>query len=136
MNYFQSIPMFSEMTEQDQESLSDFCQSQTLSPWEILFREGDEPQALYIIASGELFIEKSMNGENQTIATLWFGEMVGEMAFFWEPPLRNASVRAKTEVKLIVILHFSMRSMLEKYPKLHMHFRSIIEEREQKNAHI
>lgn len=51
MNYFQNIAIFSHISEQDQKNLSDFCQTQKLLPGDVLFHEGDEPQALYVVIS-------------------------------------------------------------------------------------
>jgi len=129
MNYFSDIDIFLHLSQQDQESFSDFCQIQKLPMWEILFEEWDEPQALYIIKSGRLLVQKNIDGKLKNIALLWDGDLVWEMAFFWSPPLRNATVRADTDTELIVILQYSMQQMMKKYPDLHSEVKNIIEER-------
>lgn len=136
MNYFKDIDIFSPISETDQENLSDFCQIQVLQAWDILFREGDEPNALYIILSWKLSIKKDKNGQRVEIAELDAGKLVGEMAFFGEPPHRSATVIAKEISSLIVILHFSLQQMLAKYPKLYDDVKMIIEQRTYENASL
>lgn len=130
MNYFQNIPLFSGMTSKDQEDLSDFCQLQTLQAGQVLFSQGDEAQALYIVQSWALSVMK----DTKKIAELWFWDIVGEMSFFWHPPVRNASVIAQGEAKLITLLHYSLTQILQKYPNIHTHLKKIIEERTMKNT--
>jgi len=129
MNYFADIDLFAHLSENDQKNFSDFCQLQWLSKWEILFKEGDEPQAVYIIKSGRVVVQKLQNGEQKNIAVLWDGDIVGEMAFFWDPPLRNATVIADATSQVIVMLKFSMQEMMRKYPDLHEEIKNIIEQR-------
>lgn len=129
MNYFSDIDIFAHLSEKDQENFSDFCQVQKLKAWDILFHENDEPQALYVISEGRMLVKKSIWDEQKNIAMLGEGDLVGEMAFFWNPPRRNATLIADTATTLIVILQFSMQQLMEKYPDLHVEVKSVIEER-------
>lgn len=129
MNHFINVDIFAHLSEQDQTDFSDFCQLQHLNAGDVLFREWDEPQALYIISSGRMLIQKTLNGGQKNIAMLWEWDLVWEMAFFWNPPLRNATVTADIDSTVIVILKFSMEQMMKKYPELHAEIKSIIEER-------
>jgi len=129
MNYFTDIDLFAHLSERDQKNFSDFCQLQWLSKWEILFNEGDEPQAVYIIKSWRVVVQKLLNGDQKNIAVLWEGDIVWEMAFFWDPPLRNATVIADSTSQVIVMLKFSMQQMMQKYPDLHEEIKNIIETR-------
>lgn len=96
---------------------------------EILFKQGDEPQAMYVISSGSFLIQKEINWVDETIAVLETGDLVWEMAFFWEPPVRTATVIADSESVVLVIIQFSIQQMISKYPKLYEKIQSIIKER-------
>lgn len=126
MNYFWNIDIFSQVPKQDLENLSDFCQLQFLQKGEVLFSQGDTPQGLYIVKSGRLIVEKKINNEKKPIAILTEGDIVGEMAYFWEDTTRNASVYAENESQLIVLLDFSLRELLQKHPQLHAKLQQII----------
>jgi len=130
MNYFDGVELFSDLSLEDQTSLSDFCQTQNLNSGDVLFRQWDEPQAMYIIASWKMLVQKELQWwEKNNVAVLWVGELVWEIAFFWEPPTRNATVIAQETSTLIVIIRFGIDQMIEKYPDLYEKVKHIIQER-------
>lgn len=130
MNYFSQVELFSWLSPEDQQNLSDFCQTQALNKGDILFHQWDEPQAMYIVASGNLIVRKELAWwETNDVAVLWAWELVGEIAFFGEPPTRNATVIAKEESIIIVIIKFGIEQMMNKYPDLYEKVKNIIEER-------
>jgi len=129
MNYFKDIELFSDLSEIDQIQLSNFCQVQKISTWELLFSQWDEPQAMYVILSGEMIVKKESHWEERNVATLGTWDLVGEMAFFWEPPLRTASVVANGDVVVLVVIRFSVEMMMQKYPDLYERVKFVIEER-------
>jgi len=132
MNYFEGVELFSDLSAEDQSSLSDFCQTQTLNAGDILFRQWDEPQAMYIIASGKMLVQKELVWwEKKDVALLWKGDLVWEIAFFWEPPTRNATLIAQDVSTVIVIIKFGIEQMMIKYPDLYKKVKTIIEERSQ-----
>ncbi len=130
MNYFEDVELFADLSWEDQKSLSDFCQTQTLNAWDVLFKQWEEPQAMYVIASGKLLVQKEIQWwETKDIAVLGEGDLVGEIAFFWTPPTRNATVIAHEASTVIVIIKFAMEQMMDKYPDLYESVRVLIEER-------
>lgn len=133
MNYFESIDLFSDLSLEDQINLSDFCQTQDLNTWDTLFKQWDDPQAMYVIVSGKMLIQKQLQWWGmKDIAVLGDWDIVGEIAFFGNPPTRNATVTAYERCTLIVIIKFAMNQMLDKYPDLHENVKNIIEERTSK----
>ncbi len=130
MNYFEGVELFSDLSPQDQNSLSDFCQTQTLQAGDVLFQQWDEPQAMYVVSDGLLLVRKqSDSGETKDVATLWAWDLVWEIAFFGEPPTRNATVIAQEESTVIVIIKFGIEQMMNKYPDLYNKVKNIIEVR-------
>lgn len=130
MNYFKNIELFSILSETDQLNLSAFCQTQEIQSWEILFSQGDEPQAMYVITSWFAIVRKILDsGDSQDVAILSRWDLVWEIAFFWEPPTRNATVIAKDTLTVIVVIKFWMEQMMDKYPDLYARVKGIIQER-------
>ena len=136
MNYFEGIDMFSQISPEDQKNLSDFCQLQELVTGEQLFKQWDEAQALYVVLEGELAVDRYQDGESKYVATLKKGDIVWEMAFLWHEEKRNATLTALKDTKLIVLIHFGLSQVLEKYPELYKALHSIIEERSEENKNI
>ena len=122
MNYFQDIALFETLSESDGEMLSSFSQLSMLPAGEYLFRQWDDAQAMYVVLSWKV----SVIQEGKEIARISPWELVGEMAFFDNPPVRNASVKALEETQLLVIIEYSIRQLLQKSPELHQKIRDII----------
>jgi HD-like signal output (HDOD) protein len=63
-----------------------------LQPNQILIKEGDIDQAVYIILSGKLRIVKNMNNQIKTITTLQAGQWLGEIAFVRQVPRAASAI--------------------------------------------
>jgi diguanylate cyclase (GGDEF)-like protein/PAS domain S-box-containing protein len=74
------------------------CDVLLLCSGQVLFNEGDESNAMYIILSGELLVQKS----DQVIARRGAGAYIGEMGLIESKP-RSASIKAETETQLLEI---------------------------------
>jgi CRP/FNR family transcriptional regulator, cyclic AMP receptor protein len=81
-----------------------------------LFREGDAPDAMYVVKSGKFAVVKSKNNSEIILAEIGVGSMVGEMAFFDNKP-RSASVKALKDSEVITLpykaLHVQFKNMPE-----------------------
>jgi len=64
-----------------------------LSAGEILFREGDSADAMYVVVSGRLRATRENDGETRTVGDIGRGETVGEMALL-TGDVRSATVHA------------------------------------------
>ena len=72
----------------------------TLKKNEVLFRENDASDCMYVIKSGKIAIMKTKGSSEFVLAELGAGDMLGEMAFFDSKP---RSAGAKAMVDSIVI---------------------------------
>ena len=73
--------IFPELSERDLRTLYTFSEIKTLAAREVLIREGDTGQTVYVILNGEFKIVKDVNGQPMEIAILHCGDWVGEIAF-------------------------------------------------------
>ncbi len=80
-----------------------------------LFREGDAPDAMYIVKSGELAVTKTKGTSEILLASLSPGGMVGEMAIFDMKP-RSANVKALKDSEVIVLPYDSLTKQMEGLP--------------------
>ncbi len=130
MNYFEDVELFSDLSKEDQINLSAFCQTQNLFEGDVLFKQWDEPQAMYVVHSWKLLVQKELQGGGtKDVAVLWEWDLVWEIAFFWDPPTRNATIIAHEQSVVIVIIKFGIQQMMGKYPELYESVKALIEER-------
>jgi len=86
-----------------------------------LMREGEESNEMYYLTSGTMAVFQRKGNSERQIATVYAGELVGEMSFLDSKP-RSASVKAIGECELTVI----PREKLEKYLKSLPHWYSAL----------
>jgi CRP-like cAMP-binding protein len=79
---------------------------------EIIFREGDAADAMYVVAEGSVEILVS---DATVISTRHAGEEFGEMAFF-DGGRRSATARAGATCSLIRVPYDSLRAVLRDRP--------------------
>ena len=80
-----------------------------------LFREGDAPDAMYIVKSGTLAVTKTKGNTEVVLAEIKPGSMVGEMALFDNKP-RSANVKATSETEVIALPYESLNKQLDGLP--------------------
>jgi DNA-binding SARP family transcriptional activator/CRP-like cAMP-binding protein len=98
------IRLFSSLPRKDMKILAQIVKQRELSANTILLREGEPGNRVYVIAEGELEIIKSFGTPDEIVLRVCYvGEPIGEMSFLNPKGTRSATVRAKTEVRLIEI---------------------------------
>ncbi len=91
---------------------------------EVLFREGDAGDGLYLIQKGSVTVSRSVGGQEVVVSYVPAGHYVGEMALIGDAP-RNATIRAAVATDTIRLDGATFRSMLDEDPGL----RQQVEER-------
>lgn len=86
-----------------------------LEPGEILLREGDPGDAMYVTMAGELQVTKLSGASDVVIARRGAGEVIGEMSLLDNEP-RSATVRALVPTRLFRIDRDSFDKLLEGHP--------------------
>jgi CRP/FNR family transcriptional regulator, cyclic AMP receptor protein len=102
MNVLKKIPLFASLTDADLQNLTSLLRRKQLGKGELLFQQGDEGTALYIIVQGRIKISLSRRLDNVTLAILGQGEFLGEMALLDDLP-RSADAIALDDSQLYVL---------------------------------
>jgi diguanylate cyclase (GGDEF)-like protein/PAS domain S-box-containing protein len=100
---------FKSLSDENFESLLTDCREVELSPGEVLFKEGDTGDSMFVVLCGEVVIKK----ENTTIAHRGRGDYFGEMTLLEGKP-RSATITATSKSRLLEILE----------DQFHLHFAS------------
>jgi cAMP-dependent protein kinase regulator len=126
---FPHIPLFSELNEQELQSLLSHIQSQTFPKGSLICREGEGGDSLFVISRGEVSIAKQMpEGREVRVRNLRDGDFFGEFGFFIDQK-RHATVRAITECEILEISRNALNKMIEIHPRLNEVLQNLFRER-------
>lgn len=84
---------------------------------EVIFDEGEEGQAIYIVASGDVLICRQGQGEEGRVARLGPGTFFGELALLDNSP-RSAQARAAIACQLIVFFRDDFVGLLDTHARI------------------
>jgi CRP/FNR family transcriptional regulator, cyclic AMP receptor protein len=119
-----SIPLFEEMGDEELRQIAPFAQEVTVDEGKVLVREGDYSYEFMLIEEGTS--EVTRGGEH--VADLGEGDFFGEMGLL-EKTLRNATVTAKTPMRLITLTGWDLRRVERAAPEAIDRVREVLEKR-------
>jgi len=109
--------LFADLDPDSLQAISEHAQPLWLSRREVLFEEGDEPDALYVVARGRMAIaNRSADGRESVVALMEQGDLFGELGLF-DGMGRSADARAVDPSTVIAIGYGILRSLYEQHPE-------------------
>lgn len=129
-NLLARIPFFTDLPDDELIRLQSELQVVNLTHGEILFREGDPGEHLYIVMSGELEILMGPGTDNELILNVVHEEeYVGEMSLLQPDGHRTTSARARGEIVLLSMSRSQFRDLLHRHPELARSMVSVLSQR-------
>ena len=89
--------------------------NQHFEPGDIIFRQGDLGDSVYVIEDGECEVFREQKGEQELLATLGPREYFGEMALLSDRT-RNATIRAHTAMDILIIPKSDFNKLRQSVP--------------------
>jgi len=129
MSLLEEVGILEVLTDAELEHLRLFCQEKQLTTWEVLFRDGDEANSMYILKRGKMAVSRFINGVDIHLWYVSAEEILWEIALFSSSTNRMATARAVEDCTLVVILAFSIKEMTRKHPDLMVKIQGIIKNR-------
>jgi CRP-like cAMP-binding protein len=108
-----TTPLFSQVAPPALERLIERMSLVELAPEQVLFREGEPGDALYVISEGEVAVDTA----GTELARLGPGTFFGEIALVTELP-RSATIRATVRTELLAIDRDVVRDAAAEYPEV------------------
>ena len=113
-----SVDLFRDVPAEYLTDLAAAASERALWRGDVLFAEGVEPDALYIVISGRIAIaNKSIDGRESVVALMEDGDLFGEMGLF-DGLGRSAEARALEPSKVAEIPYEPVRATYEAHPEL------------------
>jgi CRP/FNR family cyclic AMP-dependent transcriptional regulator len=112
------VALFADLTPAEFEEVTNASEIQDLRRGDVLFREDDPADRLYVVVDGRIAIAKrSIDGRESVVALMENGDLFGEMSLF-EPLGRSAEARALEPSQVLVIPYEPIRHIYESRPEL------------------
>jgi CRP-like cAMP-binding protein len=129
MAYRAVASVFTTVDPDELSAMLDASVATSVNRGQIVVRQGDRTDDLFVVLTGELAVTVGQGGERSQAALIAPGEIFGEMAVVTEGP-RNATVQAQTAARLVRVPGVAFRkfahSLLPALPNL-WHNRSDLE---------
>ena len=115
---FPPIPLFSELNEQELQSLVSRVHAKTFQKDEIICQEGEAGDSLMVISRGEVAIYKQISERKEMrVRSLKEGDFFGEFGFFTDQK-RHATVKAAAECEILEISRDELNQIIEAHPRI------------------
>ncbi|MDR3360632.1 MAG: Crp/Fnr family transcriptional regulator [Bifidobacteriaceae bacterium] len=116
-----SSGLFADISQDQAERLRQAMSPVRLKRGQVLFREGEPADRLYLIQTGKMKLGNSSPGSRENLlAVLGKGEIIGELTLF-DPGARTATATAVTPVNLLELSHEAFVEWLEENPAASQH---------------
>lgn len=119
-----AVPIFSRLDAHRLTEVAELLQSEIVPKHYAIIRRGDEAEALYIIAEGQVDVRLA-----DGLHTLQKGDFFGEMGLLEDGAKRSATVTSATECRLLRLDKADFRLLIDAWPDLREEFMRIAHER-------
>jgi CRP/FNR family transcriptional regulator, cyclic AMP receptor protein len=115
--FLKSVRLFREFTDGELVAFAARLKERSLKAGQILFREGDPGEEMFVVRAGTTIISKVVSGRvEQVLARASAGDFFGEMSLFDRSP-RSATIQAETEVAVLVLDRDNLNLLNEVNPR-------------------
>lgn len=116
-----SVPLFRDLDEATLDEMIGHLEWLLVPGGQILCRQGEPSDGLYLVASGRLSIVRELPGEEVVLSHVGRGDSLGEVAAL-TGNTRSATVRALRDSMLARLARTGLDELLERHPKLILAF--------------
>jgi len=113
----QNLSLFVNLTPGELQIVDGLLHERNYLDGEVIFDEGEEGQAIYIVAAGDVLICRQGQGDSGRMAQLGPGTFFGELALLDNSP-RSAQARAATACQLIVFFRDDFVGLLDTHARI------------------
>ena len=113
------VDLFGSLPAEAVERIAAASQPRTLRRGDVLFKEGDEGNELFVVESGRIAIaNRSFDGRESVVALMEAGDVFGEMSLFDPAMGRSAEARALESSRVNVVPFEPLRQLFREQPDL------------------
>jgi len=106
-----------ELEKDECQILTSVMKIRTLTDGEVLVKEGDDDNTLFILTKGKLIVSSEIDGKNMSVYTMKVGECAGTRAFVDLAP-RRATLTAEGNTTVYTLEPEDFEQLLERHPRI------------------
>jgi CRP-like cAMP-binding protein len=115
--FLREVRLFRDIAEPELATLAGSLRERPLRRGQVLFREGQAGEEMFIVMRGSIVVSKSVTGRvEQVLARIGPGDFFGEMSLFDRSP-RSATIQAESDAALLAFDREAMRRLTEVSPR-------------------
>jgi CRP/FNR family transcriptional regulator len=112
------VPVFETLGPDDLVRVSQVAVPRRFSPNQVIFREGDQSDTCYIVATGHArALREHSDGRTIALARFGPGDIFGELAMF-DDERRSATVEAMDELHAFAVMSTDMKRLMREHPDI------------------
>lgn len=114
----ESVEMLSSLTDAELDILVESSATVEMERNDVIFKEHDEAEHLYVIASGRIAVTRdSLDGRESVLVLMERGDLIGEMPLF-DGHTRSANAKALEPSQLVQVPYAPLRTAYDERPVL------------------
>ncbi len=126
--FLKRIPLFAGLSPEDLGKIASRLQPLSLPKGATLFREGDDPDAMYLIVSGQARRLRTLSGVESVVAFLSRGEVAGETGILTGIP-RTSTVKLDATSEILKLPRKDFEEILREHPTILLHLSRTLAQR-------
>ena len=122
--FLRDVRLFQAFSDADRAALARALRERTLRKGQVLLREGDGGDEMFLVRTGMIVVSKAVTGPvEQVVARMGPGEFFGEMSLFARTP-RSATIQADpgSDAALLVLDRSQLEALIEANPRAAVSF--------------
>lgn len=118
IQFLRQVALFRSLSDKALLDLSAITIEQTIPPKNMVFKEGDKGDALYIVKNGKVnVLKRNSSGADSVLVSLGKGAVIGDMAIIDDQP-RSASIATIQETTFLILTKDDFRNLLAEVPEI------------------
>jgi len=115
--FLQTVRLFREVDRPALLALTARLRERRLRKGQVLFREGDQGEEMFLVRDGSILVSKAVTGKvEQVLARFGPGDFFGEMSLFDRSP-RSATIQAESDAMLLTLDRQNLSDLIEMNPR-------------------
>lgn len=119
--YLKNIEIFADLSVNELAAVASVTEEAAFDEMEMVFREGDIGDTLFLVLEGEVAVIKDCNAEREfELDSIGPGDYFGEMALFGDDR-RSATIRVKKNARFLTLNKQELQEIVREYPQIALH---------------